>query len=461
MSKFLNKMGKKIEASRESKVIARYSRQEMSRIWDDRYKYLTWLRVEIAVCEELFEIGLIPKKDWKELKKRVNALFNRGGVDPKKVESHEFVLKHDVIAFTTTVAEEIGPLSRYIHFGLTSSDVLDTSLSLLIQEAGEILKRDLNQLMKTLKKLAKKYKDVPTIGRSHGIFAEPTSFGLKFLSWLCECERNKSRLNESLERIRFGKLSGAVGVNPHFGPSFEEKVLKKLNLKREPVSTQVIPRDRHAEWVSVLALIGSTLERISVELRHLQRSEVSEVMEGFQKGQKGSSAMPHKRNPISSENISGIARILRGYALSAFENTALWHERDISHSSVERVILPDATLLLDYALNRMNQVLELLIVRSERIHANLQSAGHTVFSGHYLLELVKMGASREQAYAWVQECALASLEGRGEFVDLISHHPEIQKKLDQNKICQLSSIKNQLRNVDEIYQRVFKKSDSN
>ncbi len=432
-------------------MIARYSRPEMDWIWDQRHRYLAWLKVEIAVCEELAETGIIPKKDWNELQKQARKLIKKGGVDPKRVDYHEATTRHDVIAFTTAVAEEMGPISRYIHFGLTSSDVVDTAMSLLVQEAGKLLQQGIGDFLKTLRKSAEKYKELPTIGRSHGIFAEPTSFGLKFLGWYCEWERNLERLNDSLERLRFGKLSGAVGVNPHWGPQFEERVLKRLGLNREKVSTQVIPRDRHAEFMGVLAILGSSLERIAVELRHLQRSEVGEVMEGFQKGQKGSSAMPHKRNPISSENITGCARLLRSYAQAGLENVALWHERDISHSSVERVIFPDATLILDYALHRMNQVVQQLGVRSEQVHKNLQTVGKTVFSGHYLLELVKVGVTREQAYAWVQECALASLEGKGDFVDLVAQHSEMKKRLPEKKIRQLGSIHHQLRHVDEIY----------
>jgi len=438
-------------------MIARYSRPEMSWVWDDRHRYLVWLKVEMAVCEELAREGLIPKADWAELQKSVRALEKKGGVDPKKVDEHEAVTRHDVIAFTTAVAEETGPVSRYIHFGLTSSDVVDTSLSLLIQEAGKQLELLIDKFLKTLKKAAEKYKDLPTIGRSHGIFAEPTSFGLKFLSWHCEWQRNQQRLKNSLEGMGFGKLSGAVGVNPHWGPEFEERVLKRLGLAREPVSTQVVPRDRHAEFLGVLALLGSSLERIAIELRHLQRSEVGEVMEGFQKGQKGSSAMPHKRNPISSENITGCARLLRSYSQAALENVALWHERDISHSSVERIILPDATLILDYALNRMNNVLEGLVVNLDRVQKNLDWAGPTVFSGHFLLELVKAGATREQAYGWVQQCALSALEGRGDFIALVSEHAEIKKRLSDKKIKQLGSMKYQLRNVDEIYKRALLK----
>ncbi len=436
-------------------MIARYSRPEMAKIWDDRHRYLTWQQVETAVCEELSASGLIPKRHWAELKRRLKKLSEQGGVDPARVDRHEKVTRHDVIAFTTAVAEKVGPLSRYVHFGLTSSDVVDTSLSMMIQEAGQVLRADIEALIKTLAEKALKYRDLPTIGRSHGIFAEPTSFGLKFLGWYCEWQRNLARLDEALDQAAFGKLSGAVGVNAHWPPSFEQRVLARLGLKREPSSTQVIPRDRHAELMQVLALCGSSLERIAIELRHLQRSEVGEVLEGFRPGQKGSSAMPHKRNPISSENLTGAARMLRAYAQAALENVALWHERDISHSSVERIALPDATILLDYALNRMNQVLSELVVREDRVRANLEKAGATVFSGHFLLELVKAGATREQAYAWVQQCALASLEEKGDFVELRSAHPDEKRLPTPKEIRKLGSLDYQLRHVLDIYRKAL------
>ncbi|MFZ9596187.1 MAG: adenylosuccinate lyase [Bdellovibrionia bacterium] len=433
-------------------MIARYSRPEMAFIWTDQHKYSLWLQVELAVCHQMAAQGLISQKDWKQLEKKCNALLKKGGPDPKKIDELEAVTRHDVIAFTTAVAQEIGSVSRFIHFGLTSSDVVDTALCLALGQAGEILLADVEALLKTLKKQAQKFKRLPTMGRSHGIFAEPTSFGLKFLGWHAEWKRNRARLQASLEQLRVGKLSGAVGVNPHWGPEFEERVLGRLRLKREPVSTQVIPRDRHAELLSTFAILGASLERIAVELRHLQRSEVGEVSEGFHPGQKGSSAMPHKKNPISSENITGCARLLRSYAQAALENVALWHERDISHSSVERVILPDATLILNYALNRMRQVLEDLQVHTESIHQNLNEASPAVFSGHFLLELVKAGATREQAYLWVQDCSHRALAGQGVFVDLMTQKKEVRALLTEKKIRELGSLQYQLRHVDQIFQ---------
>jgi adenylosuccinate lyase len=436
-------------------MIERYTRPEMGGIWEDRNRYQAWLRVELAVCEELAAKGTIPAADWKELESAVRKLLKEGGVDPERVEQHEQVTRHDVIAFTTAVAEKLGPISRYIHYGLTSSDVVDTALSLLIQDAGRILKADLEGLVGVLKAKAQKYQALPTIGRSHGIFAEPTSFGLKFLGWYCEWTRNLARLETALEGLRFGKLSGAVGSNPHWGPAFEERVLARLGLKREPVSTQVLPRDRHAEFLGALAVCGASLERIAVELRHLQRTEVGEVMEGFQKGQKGSSAMPHKRNPISSENLTGAARLLRSYAQAGLENVALWHERDISHSSVERVAFPDSTILLDYAVQRMKRVLEDLVVNEDRVRDNLAKAGATVYSGHYLLALVQAGATREDAYAWVQSCAMESFAGKGEFVTLLIKHADVSRLLPEAKIRELGSAEFQLRHVADIFRSVL------
>jgi adenylosuccinate lyase len=437
-------------------MIARYSRSEMAQIWSDRYRYQVWLEVELAVCQQLTSEGLIPKKDWAELKTAGEKLLKAGGVDPQKVDEHEKVTRHDVIAFTTAVAERIGPISRYVHYGLTSSDVVDTSLSILIQRAGKVLLDDLDRMLKVLKALALKYRDTPCIGRSHGIFAEPTSFGLKFLAWHCEMKRNRERLVRALEECGTGKLSGAVGVNAHWSPEFEGKVLARLGLQREPVSTQVVPRDRHVQFVHALACCGDGIERMAVELRHLQRSEVAEVMEGFAKGQKGSSAMPHKRNPISSENLTGIARLLRSYVQAAHENVALWHERDISHSSVERIMLPDAAGLLDYALDRMTRVLEGLVVREKSIAANLEKAGATVFSGHFLLALVQKGATREEAYAWVQACALDSFDGKGKFLDLLTAHSEVAQRLSAKEVSQLGSMKHQLRHVRAIFQEALK-----
>ena len=429
----------------------------MGEIWTERRKYQVWLEVELAVCQELATRGDIPRKDWRLLLGSVQKLLKKGGVKPERVDFFEAQTRHDVIAFTTAVAEEIGPISRYIHFGLTSSDVVDTALSLQLVQASQLIRADLERILQLLKRKAIEHKKTATIGRSHGIYAEPTSFGLKFLGWYVEWKRNLKRWDQAVEGVRFGKLSGAVGVNAHWDTIFEAKVLKRLGLQREPVSTQVIPRDRHAELMNVFALCGATLERMAIELRHLQRTEVGEVLEGFRKGQKGSSAMPHKRNPISSENITGCARLLRSYSQAALENVALWHERDISHSAVERVIVPDAFCLLDYAINRMANVVENLDVRKDRIRSNLEKAGSTVFSGHYLLALVKSGVTREDAYQWVQKCALESLESGQDFVKLMSEHDQVSEHLTQAQIKKLGSIDYQLRHVNQIYTEAFKK----
>jgi adenylosuccinate lyase len=437
-------------------MIRRYSRAEMSSVWDDRRRFQVWLEVELAVSEQLAREKRIPRKDWLELKSQCEKLKRKGGVDPARVDELEKITRHDVIAFTTAVAEKVGPSARYIHFGLTSSDVVDTALCLTIQQAGKILMKDVEALLKTLQKRAKEFSGLATIGRTHGIFAEPTSFGLKFLGWHAEWTRNRKRLQDALEAMRVGKLSGAVGCNPHWAPDFEEKVLKNLGLKRETISTQVIPRDRHAEFLSTLAILGSSLERIALELRLLQRSEVGEVYESFGKGQKGSSAMPHKKNPISSENLTGCARLLRSYAQAALEDVALWHERDISHSSVERVIFPDATILLDYALDRMNRILSELVIRKDGVGANLKKAGEVVFSGHYLLALTEAGATREDAYTWIQKCAMESFEGKADFVSLLTKHPQISELLGKKRIQELGSMRYQLRHVKEIYRRALK-----
>ncbi len=437
-------------------MIKRYTREAMGKIWSDKNRYLKWLEVELAVSEGLVAEEVLTEAEWKTLKSQSQKIIDEGGIDPARVDFFEAETKHDMIAFTTALAERLGAQARFIHFGLTSSDIVDTALSLMIREAGECLKNDFLVLLKTLKGKALKYQDLPTIGRSHGIYAEPTSFGLKFLGWYAEQKRNLERLERALEGTCYGKLSGAVGVNAHFSPSLEKNILNKIGLKREPVSTQVIPRDRHAELLSVLGLCGSSLERIATELRHLQRSEVSEVLEGFKKGQKGSSAMPHKRNPISSENITGCARMLRAYAQTGLENISLWHERDISHSAVERITFPDAFILLDYALSRMNQVLEELELREDQVQKHLDEAGARVYSGHFLLALIKKGVEREKAYGWIQECALKSLDSKAGFIELLSQHAQVKKYLTPAEIKKTGSLSYQLRNVGEIYKGALK-----
>ena len=444
-------------------MIPRYARKQMSELWDDRMRFRRWLQVELAVARHQSRAGMISAKDFRSLEKGVNSILDSGGVDPVRIEEIEEVTRHDVIAFTTAVTERLGPEGRWLHFGLTSSDVVDTALSMCLRDAGELLLLGLSGLEAELRKRAREYRDLPCLGRTHGMAAEPTSFGLKFLGWAQETRRNRERLELAIDEVRYGKLSGAVGCNSVLEPDLEEKCLKDLGLKRESVSTQVIPRDRHARFVQTLALAGCGLERIAVELRHLQRSEVAEVREGFAKGQKGSSAMPHKRNPISSENITGCARVLRSHAAACMENVVLWHERDISHSSVERIILPDATMLLDYAVHRMTGIIQKLELDSVRVEANLTSQGGVVGSGHVLLALVRKGVAREEAYAWVQAAAhsaLDSISGAGGqsksgkpkpgFLECLCGDPRILEHLSRTELKKLVSMKFQLRSVPDI-----------
>lgn len=433
-------------------MIARYTRQEMGNLWSDRSRYLRWLQVELAVARQQARVGMIPRRDFLALQAGIQSLIRKGGVEPARVEEIEKVTRHDVIAFTSAVTEKLGKEGRWLHFGLTSSDIVDTALSLSLKASGEILMRELRGLEKVLRKRAREFQKLPCLGRTHGMAAEPTSFGLKFLSWAEECSRNQFRLEGAVEQVSYGKLSGAVGCNAIIPPTLEAACLKDLGLSRERVSTQVLPRDRHAHFVQALALIGSSLERIAIELRHLQRSEVGEVREGFSKGQKGSSAMPHKRNPISSENITGCSRLLRSYASAALENVALWHERDISHSSVERVILPDSTQLLDYSIHRMTGIIENLEVDQARVRANLKAQGGVVGSGHVLLALVRQGAPREEAYPRVQAAAHAAMaDGAKGFALLLSQDPWIQGYLTAKEIEKLVSMEYQLREVSGIF----------
>ena len=382
-------------------MIQRYTRPRMGRLWEPENRFQKWLDVEIAVCEAWAELAEIPVDALAVIKKKAKFDVNR-------IDEIEKVVKHDVIAFLTSVAENVGPESRYIHKGLTSSDILDTALSLLMREASDIIISDMKELMSVLKKQAYKYKNTPTIGRSHGIHAEPTTFGLKFALWYEDMTRNLARMKRAKEIISAGKLSGAVGTFSNIPPVIEEKVCKKLNLKPEPVATQIVQRDRHAEYLSVLALIAASIEKIAVEIRHLQRTEVLEAEEPFSKGQKGSSAMPHKRNPIGCENLSGLARLVRSNALAAFENIALWHERDISHSSVERVIIPDSAILVDYMLNRMKNILEGLYVYPEKMKENMDRSYGLYNSQRVLLVLASKGMTRENAYEVVQRNAMKS-----------------------------------------------------
>lgn len=420
----------------------------MAKIWTDQRKYETWLQIELLVCEALFQRGEIPAEDFREIKEK--ATFNI-----HRIEEIEKVTKHDVLAFLTNVGESIGPLSRYFHYGLTSSDILDTSLALLLKEASEIILQDIHRLLDVLKRKAFQYKETVMIGRSHGVHAEPITFGLKMTLWYDEMKRNLIRMERAKEAICVGKISGAVGTFAHIPPSIEEFVCERLGLKPAPISTQIVQRDHHAEFFTTLAILASSIEKFSVELRHLQRTEVLEAEEFFSKGQKGSSAMPHKRNPISSENLSGLARLVRSYCLSSLENIPLWHERDISHSSVERIIAPDATILIDYMLNRFTSLVENLIVYPENMKANLEKMGGLIFSESILLHLTKKGLSREEAYGVVQRNAMRVWEKGEDFKTLLSKDETIKSHMSQREIDALFDVKTHLIHVEDIYRRVF------
>jgi adenylosuccinate lyase len=429
-------------------MIARYTRPDMGKLWDVENKYQKWLDVEIAVCEAWEELGEIPEDALKAIKKK--ARF-----DLKEVDEIEKVVKHDVIAFLTSVAHNIGPESRFLHKGLTSSDILDTAQALLMRDAIDIIAKDIRELMDVLKSQAYKYKNTPTIGRSHGIHAEPMSFGLKFALWYEDMKRNLARIKNAKKMISVGKLSGAVGTFSNIPPAIEERVCKRLGLTPEPVATQVVQRDRHAEYIMVLSLIAASVEKIAVEIRHLQRTEVLEAEEPFMAGQKGSSAMPHKRNPIGSENLSGLARLVRSNAMAALENIALWHERDISHSSVERVIIPDSSILIDYMLKRIGGILEKLHVYPKRMKENMDSSYGLYNSQRVMLALIDKGLTREYAYELVQENAMKSWKTRKQFKKLLSKDKEVRKYLTTKEIENIFDLKYYFKNIDYIFKRVF------
>ncbi|MFN0117006.1 MAG: adenylosuccinate lyase [Elusimicrobiota bacterium] len=428
-------------------MIPRYSREVMSSIWTEERKYKIWFEVEVLAAEALSLKGKVPKK-------AIQVIRSKARINPARILEIEMVTKHDIIAFLTHMEEVIGPESRFLHMGLTSSDVVDTGLSVQIKEAGNILDADLKMLISTIKDLALKYKNVPMVGRSHGVHAEPITFGIKVAGWLSEAKRNLQRLTEARKMIAIGKLSGAVGTFAHNDPDLETYVCKKLGLQAEPVGTQVIPRDRHAHFLNTLALIGAMLERIATEIRHLQRTEVLEAEEPFSKGQKGSSAMPHKRNPIGCENICGLARLLRTNALAGIENVALWHERDISHSSVERVILPDSTILADYALNRMNGILQNLQVYPERMKANLAKTEEFLASEKIMLALVRKGLERQKGYEMVQKNALEAWTQGKSFRKLIEADTRIGSYLSKKELLQCFDTSNHFRHVNTIFKRV-------
>lgn len=429
-------------------MIRRYSREEMASIWRPENIYQKWLDVELVVCEALANTGKIPMKSFQ-------VISERAKFDVARIEEIEKTTKHDVIAFLTSVAEHVGDDSRFIHMGLTSSDVLDTSFALLLRDAAEILIRDIERVLIILREKAFVHKNTLMIGRSHGIHAEPITFGLKMALWYQEMERNHGRLMQAKEAISYGKIAGAVGTFSFIDPMIEEYVCGRLGLKPAPVSTQIVQRDRHAEYFSTLAIIASSIEKFATEIRHLQRSEVREAEEFFSPGQKGSSAMPHKRNPVLSENLTGLARLMRSYAVAALENVPLWHERDISHSSVERVIGPDATILLDFMLNRFAGMMENLTVYPERMMANLNMTKGLVFSQMVLLTLIEKGITRENAYAIVQKNAMESWREGIEFKKLLLDDDEVMSFLTPDDLDEAFKVENFLKHVSYIFIRVF------
>ena len=434
-------------------MIERYTRPAMGRIWTEESKYRCWLEVESVVLTVLAEDGVIPAA-------AAEAIGTKAGFSVARIQEIEAEVKHDVIAFTTAVAESLnaqglGDESRWLHYGLTSNDVVDTAQALQVKEASALIRAGLVELLAVLKRRAVEFKHTPTIGRTHGIHAEPTTFGLKLLNWYAEMERNLARFDAAAEDMRVGKLSGAVGTFGHLKPEHEEKICQRLGLKAAPVATQVIQRDRHAAYISTLAIIGSTLDKIAVEVRHLQRTEVREAQEYFSEKQKGSSAMPHKKNPITAEQISGLARVLRGNAQAAFENIALWHERDISHSSVERIIFPDSTILVDYLLAKTENLIDRLVVYPERMKKNLESTGGLIFSGQLLLDLAEAGMLREDAYRLVQEHAMKAWKEDLVFRDEVAKDAAISALLSPEKLAKTFDYTRQLGNVDAIFKRVL------
>ncbi len=429
-------------------MIKRYTMPEMGAIWTEENRFQKWLDVEIAACQANAEAGNIPAEV-------VEVIRTRAAFSVERIHELEKTLDHDVIAFTTNLAENIGPEARWVHFGLTSSDVVDTANALLMREAGDLIVRRLQSLSDVLKTRANEFKDTPMIGRTHGIHAEPTTLGLTFALWFEENRRNIDRMTRARNGVSYGKLSGAVGAFAHLDPEIEERVCFLLGLRPASVSTQVIQRDRYAEFLCALAIIASSLEKMALQVRHWQRTEVGEAHEYFKPGQKGSSAMPHKRNPILSERICGMSRIVRGYAVTGLENNALWHERDISHSSAERVILPDACIAVDYMLVKTASLLETLVVKPARMMENLNATRGLVFSGQLLLELAAAGAPREEAYYWIQRNALKSWDEQLDFRELVRQDPDISRTITSEQIDRAFDVRTQLKNVDRVFARVF------
>ena len=434
-------------------MILRYTRPDMGRIWSEENRFRTWLTVEVAATETLAQAGLVPRSAARAIRERAD--FNL-----ERIQEIEAEVRHDVIAFTTAVAEIVGPEARWFHYGLTSNDVVDTAQALLVKQASEIISADLQRLAEVLKRRAWEFKDTPQIGRTHGIHAEPITFGFKLANWYSETQRNIQRFQSAAEDMRVGKFSGAVGTLAHLSPELEEKICARLGLKAAAVSSQVIQRDRHAAYSGVLAVIASTLDKIATEIRHLQRTEVREAEEYFSEKQKGSSAMPHKRNPVTCEQISGLARVVRSNAQAALENVPLWHERDISHSSVERIILPDSTTLVDYLLNKTTNLIDTMFIYPERMRANLESTGGLVFSGQLLLDLVEHGVSREDAYRMVQGHAMRAWKEGLNFRNLVLADQSITGRVPRKQIDKAFDLDRQLRNIDKIFVRVFGKNGS-
>ncbi len=428
-------------------MIPRYTLPRMTSVWEPQNRYATWLRVELLACEAWTELGVVPREALAVIQERASFDLNR-------IQEIEREVRHDVIAFVSAVAERVGPEARYLHFGLTSYDVVDTALALQLQQAADILLEDLEALRLVIADLAQRHKRTIMVGRTHGIHAEPVTFGLKLLLWYSEVERNLDRLRRAKETVAYGKLSGAVGTFAHLPLSVEAYVCTRLGLKPAPISSQILSRDRHAEFMLTLALIGTSLDKFATEIRHLQRTEVREVEEPFVEGQKGSSAMPHKRNPVACEQVSGLARLLRSYAQASLENVPLWHERDISHSSVERVVLPDATILLDYLLVRFREVMEGLRVYPDQMRHNLELTGGLVFSEAVLLALIGKGLSREEAYRMVQRHAMKAWESREPFKPLLLADPEICRHLSPAEVENCFDLDYHLRHLDDIFARV-------
>jgi adenylosuccinate lyase len=435
---------------KELRLISRYTRPEMGRIWSDENRFQKWLDVELAASETLAGAGVVPQEAATKLRERAR-------IDVARINEIEAKVRHDVIAFTVAVQETVGDTesARWLHYGLTSNDVVDTAQALLIREASHLIEQKIEALGEVLERRAWEFKDTPEIGRTHGIHAEPITFGLKIANWYAENRRDLARFQVAAQQMAVGKISGAVGTCTHLGTEVEEKICQRLGLATAPITSQVIERDRHAQYLATLAIVAASLERIATEIRHLQRTEVREVEEPFGGEQRGSSAMPHKRNPVSSEQICGLARVVRANSVAAFENIALWHERDISHSSVERVILPDSTILVDYMLHKTTEIVANMKVFPERMKRNLNATLGLVFSGQLLQDLVEHGAPREDAYKWVQGHSMAAWESETSFLDRITGDANIRKFLDEKALAHTFDLRRQLRSVDAIFSRVF------